>query len=268
MFDVDAAHGTALAQPAFFPAGEGSAHGSARVVVAYRCPLVRAGLVHTLSRVPGLQVQVLDHDALTAPSDGAPLGSIFIADPEAAGLLRARAGSAGAPAHGQRVVVVGSSSERGKAAPAGSGATVWLPLHCREEELVNAMAKLSSSAPAGPWTVAPTRPRGGLAPGAARRIRETIEQRLAERVTLDELAQVAGLSACHFSRAFKQTMGVSPHRYLMLRRTERAAQLIRETSRPLTEIAFEVGFSDQSHFTRMFARLLGMTPGAYRQKHR
>lgn len=110
--------------------------------------------------------------------------------------------------------------------------------------------------------------RGGLAPGALRRVREHIERSLSERIDMRGLAELARLSTCHFSRAFRQSVGVPPHRYVMARRIAVAAGLIEQTDRALTDIALAVGFSDQSHFTRAFARVRGETPGTYRRRHR
>lgn len=110
--------------------------------------------------------------------------------------------------------------------------------------------------------------RGGLPPGALRRVREFVAQRLAEKIELSQLADIAGYSVCHFSRAFKQSMGVPPHRYLMRERVGAAARLIQRTDRPLVEISLEVGFSDQSHFTRCFSDVMGATPRDYRRRHR
>jgi transcriptional regulator GlxA family with amidase domain len=110
--------------------------------------------------------------------------------------------------------------------------------------------------------------RGGLAPGALRRVRDYIELAIAQKLESKDLAKLAGLSDCHFSRAFRQSLGVPPHRYVMTRRVAIAARLIQQTERSLTEIALEVGFSDQSHFTRIFTRMKGETPGLYRRRHR
>jgi AraC-like DNA-binding protein len=110
--------------------------------------------------------------------------------------------------------------------------------------------------------------RGGMAFGSLRRTREHIERQLAHKISLGELAGIAGLSAGHFSRAFKQSVGMSPHRYLLRRRIAAAADLIRKTDRPLAEVALSVGFSDQSHFTRVFARESGETPSAFRRRYR
>lgn len=114
----------------------------------------------------------------------------------------------------------------------------------------------------------PQRHRGGLAPGALRRVREYVSQRLGDRIDLAQLAEIAGLSACHFSRAFKQSMGVPPHRFVMRERVVAAARLVRSTNRSLLDISLELGFSDQSHFTRCFSEVIGDTPRAYRRQHR
>jgi AraC-like DNA-binding protein len=110
--------------------------------------------------------------------------------------------------------------------------------------------------------------RGGLPPRALRRVRDFVARRLAEKIELGQLAEIAGLSVCHFSRAFKQSMGLPPHRYLMRERVRAAALLIRTTDRPLVDISLEVGFSDQSHFTRCFSDVMRDTPRDYRRKHR
>jgi AraC-like DNA-binding protein len=76
------------------------------------------------------------------------------------------------------------------------------------------------------------------------------------------------LSEFHFARAFKQSLGVPPHRYLIQRRIARAAEIVKTTDKPLSEVALDVGFSDQSHFTRLFVRVTGETPRAFRHRHR
>jgi transcriptional regulator GlxA family with amidase domain len=75
---------------------------------------------------------------------------------------------------------------------------------------------------------------------------------------------VAGLSVCHFARMFKQTVGVSPHCYVLQCRVKRTQELLADTDMPLSEIAIAVGFSDQSHYTRWFREIVGITPGNYR----
>jgi AraC family transcriptional regulator len=81
---------------------------------------------------------------------------------------------------------------------------------------------------------------------------------------LTEIAGVACLSTYHFSRSFKQAVGVGPQRYVMQRRLERAKTLIRRSNQPLALIAQEAGFTDQSHLTSIFRREIGVTPGRFR----
>jgi AraC-like DNA-binding protein len=117
-------------------------------------------------------------------------------------------------------------------------------------------------------STASSRPRGGIAPSALRRVREHIDSNLGEHIDIADLANITGLSPCHFSRAFKQSMGMPPHRYLISRRVREAARLIESTDRPMFEIALDVGFSDQSHFTRVFSSQVGESPSQYRHQRR
>jgi AraC-like DNA-binding protein len=110
--------------------------------------------------------------------------------------------------------------------------------------------------------------RGGLAPGITRRISQYIDSHLGENISLEAMAEMAGLSVFHFSRAFRQSTGVAPHGYLLQRRIERAARLLSRTELPLSEIALAVGFSDHSHFARHFRRLTGTTPSVARWQQR
>jgi AraC-like DNA-binding protein len=93
---------------------------------------------------------------------------------------------------------------------------------------------------------------------------EYILTHLNENITNDALAQVTGLSVCHFARMFKQTVGISPHRYVLQCRVEWARELLASTHMPLSEIAIVTGFSDQSHYTRWFREIVGVTPSSYR----
>jgi AraC-like DNA-binding protein len=110
--------------------------------------------------------------------------------------------------------------------------------------------------------------RGGLPPGAMRRVREYVDTHLAESMDLTELATIAGLSVFHFARQFKQTVGVAPHHYLVQSRVERARDMLARTNLPLSEIALAAGFSDQSHLARHFRQMLGTTPGEFRRSQR
>jgi AraC-like DNA-binding protein len=107
---------------------------------------------------------------------------------------------------------------------------------------------------------APEPSRGGLSPAVTRRICDYIEGHLDEKMRLDGLAALAGLSTDHFARAFHQSVGVPPHTYLLRRRLEQVEQMLRETHAPLSEIALATGFSDQSHLARHFRRWAGTSP--------
>jgi AraC family transcriptional regulator len=100
-------------------------------------------------------------------------------------------------------------------------------------------------------------PSNGLSRERLQRVRDHIEANLDDGLTLADLAGVACLSTYHFSRSFKQAVGVGPRRYVMQRRVERAKTLIRRSNQPLALIAQEVGFTDQSHLTCFFRRETG-----------
>jgi transcriptional regulator of acetoin/glycerol metabolism len=111
-------------------------------------------------------------------------------------------------------------------------------------------------------------PRGGLSARALRRVAEFVELHLADNISLRALAAEARLSVYHFARAFRQSMGVSPHRYVLEQRVKRAQQLLVQTDLPLASIASAVGFSDQGHFSGQFRGLAGTTPSNYRKMNR
>jgi transcriptional regulator GlxA family with amidase domain len=124
---------------------------------------------------------------------------------------------------------------------------------------------LSHSIPLGRISEVPAAvARGGLPPRARRRVHEYIVTHLNEKIANDALAQVAGLSVWHFARVFKQTEGISPHRYVVQCRVNRTQELLADTDMPLSDIAIAAGFSDQSHYTRWFREIAGVTPGSYR----
>jgi AraC-like DNA-binding protein len=96
------------------------------------------------------------------------------------------------------------------------------------------------------------------------RAKDMADARYAERLDVDDMAHAAGLSRAHFSREFKHAFGVSPHAYLLTRRLERAASLLRVTDRSVAEICMDVGLQSVGSFTTSFKRMFGMTPTAYR----
>jgi transcriptional regulator GlxA family with amidase domain len=110
--------------------------------------------------------------------------------------------------------------------------------------------------------------RGGLPPRAFRRVREYVLAHLTEKISNRVLAQSVGLSASHFSRAFKQSAGVSPHRFVLESRIERVKHLLSESELPLAQIAVNAGFGDQSHCSRWFRKLVGITPSRFRWLNR
>jgi len=111
-------------------------------------------------------------------------------------------------------------------------------------------------------------PSNGLSRERLKRVCDYIEAHLDDRLTLTEIAGVACLSPYHFSRSFKQAVGVGPQHYVMQRRVERAKTLMRRTDQPLALIAQEAGFTDQSHLTSIFRREIGVTPGRFRAELR
>jgi AraC family transcriptional regulator len=107
--------------------------------------------------------------------------------------------------------------------------------------------------------------KGGLAPGQIRRVLEYIEAHLTGELGLVELAAIVKLSPHYFGEAFRISTGRSPHRYVMERRVEWARDLLRDADRPIHDIAYAAGFSNQSHFTANFRRVTGITPGRFRR---
>ncbi len=107
--------------------------------------------------------------------------------------------------------------------------------------------------------------KGGLAAWQLRGVVLYIEERLGSTIGVDALAQVARLSAGHFCRAFKVTTGETPHAFLILQRVRRAQTLMLRTDDTLSQIAYACGLSDQAHLTRLFRRVVGMTPLIWRR---
>ena len=108
--------------------------------------------------------------------------------------------------------------------------------------------------------------RGMLTPIQERRVTSRLLDDLTGDPSLSELALLCGLSRSHFVRAFKQSTGLPPHRWLLVQRVRRAKILLHCTKSPIAEIALACGFADQSHFTRVFSRIFGISPGAWRRQ--
>ena len=110
--------------------------------------------------------------------------------------------------------------------------------------------------------------RGGLAPWQLRRACDFINANLAADPSMAEVANQCGLSSSYFTRAFKQTTGVPPFRWLTNQRVVRAKELLQDPRRELADIAQLCGFVDQSHFTRVFSKSEGHSPGRWRRLYR
>jgi AraC family transcriptional regulator len=108
--------------------------------------------------------------------------------------------------------------------------------------------------------------RGGLAPWQAKRACERLESDLAGTLSLEQIASEFELSVSHFSRAFRVSTGLPPHQWLLRQRVNTAKRLMSVRDLPLSEIAISAGFANQSHFTRVFSSVVGVSPAAWRRE--
>jgi AraC-like DNA-binding protein len=255
------------------------------ILVSHSNALICAGLVATMQRISGCEVRTRQSTD-TDWHHQRPLQGIDLLVADSAALAQSVTAQQGAGgAHEvtapQIVLLTAETEALAGPAPMPAGVTACLSMNCRQDDLLSTVCGLIGTCvpgqaekempaghPASPEARAPQRPTGGLAPSALRRVREHIEQGLAQHIELCDLAELTGLSPCHFSRAFKQSMGMPPHRYLMSRRVVEAARLIETTQMPMSEIALEVGFADQSHFTRVFTAQIGESPRRFRHQRR
>ncbi len=106
---------------------------------------------------------------------------------------------------------------------------------------------------------------GGLAPWQERRAKDYMSSHLAANLTLEDIASQCGLSRSHFSRCFKTSSGMAPFEWLRQCRMTKAKELLRLPHRSIADIAIECGFTDQSHFTRVFGQLIGTSPSAWKK---
>jgi AraC family transcriptional regulator len=127
--------------------------------------------------------------------------------------------------------------------------------------------------PARPWTGVPAELlkrrepyRSCLAPWQLRRVTDFMRDNLPETLELAQLAAISGLSPSHFGRAFKGSTGLPPHRWHLTLRIERARAMLTDAGASLADVACATGFADQSHFTRVFSKIVGMSPGAWRRE--
>ncbi|MCA1375460.1 MULTISPECIES: AraC family transcriptional regulator [unclassified Bradyrhizobium] len=108
--------------------------------------------------------------------------------------------------------------------------------------------------------------RGGLAPWQVKRVCERLESDLGGKLSLQEIAAEFDLSISHFSRAFRISTGLPPHQWLLRQRVKAAKQLMTVRDLSLSEIAISAGFANQSHFTRVFSSVVGVSPGTWRRE--
>jgi AraC family transcriptional regulator len=106
----------------------------------------------------------------------------------------------------------------------------------------------------------PFRDANGLSPAKLTLVKEYIQHHLHQNLQLNEIAAIAQLSPYHFLRLFKQSMGITPHQYILQCRLNQAKHLLQHSNLSIVEIAIRTGFCDQSHLTRHFKRYVGMTP--------
>lgn len=231
---------------------------SAQVVVAHGCPVLAAGLVSSLRRLPRCEVRLWDGATPAVPTVEGPGAQIVIGDRDFVAGLLARRSRASMPR--ARLVIVSASPDGASGAEARlpDGVDARLSVPCAEDEFFALVRRLGGAG-------APDSTKGGLAPGVLRLVLARIEGGLGDGLALADLAALAKLSEGHFSRAFKRSVGLPPHRYLLHRRVAAAARLLADEKRSITDIALDLGFSDQSQFTRQFAALTGVTPGAHRR---
>lgn len=107
----------------------------------------------------------------------------------------------------------------------------------------------------------------GLAPWQVNRSLDMLRDSVDGELSIAQLAAECRLSPGHFARAFRRSVGMPPHRWLLIEKAKRAAQLLAETPTPIDQVAYACGFSDQSHLNRVFSKVYAMLPGAWRRIH-
>lgn len=112
--------------------------------------------------------------------------------------------------------------------------------------------------------IIPASYKGGLPPYRLKRVLDYIGDKLETNISLSDLATIAGMSPHYFCELFKQSVGRSPHNYVLVQRIERAKQLLRSPKRTIIQAGLDVGFQNPSHFARMFRKLEGTTPTRFR----
>jgi AraC family transcriptional regulator len=129
-----------------------------------------------------------------------------------------------------------------------------------------AMAVLARAMEFKHGELVPVGNRTGLLPWRLRRTIEYMDDNLGEPITLNDIAEHAGLSRMHFAAQFKRATGLSPHSFLMIKRLEMAKAMLLDEELPIVQIAFSVGFRSQAHFTSVFRKATGTTPARWRKQ--
>ena len=108
--------------------------------------------------------------------------------------------------------------------------------------------------------------RGGLGPARLRRVKELVHARIEEELSINEMAELAGLSTAHFSQMFRRSTGESPHQFVLRQRVERAKEMLPKPGMRILDVAIACGFKTQQHFARVFRRMCGVSPTEYRHE--
>jgi AraC family transcriptional regulator len=107
--------------------------------------------------------------------------------------------------------------------------------------------------------------RGGLGPPRLRRIKELVNAKIEDELSLDEMAQSVGLSTAHFARMFRKSTGQTPHQFVLRQRLERAKAMLRAADARILDVAVACGFKTQQHFAQVFRGVCGISPTEYRR---
>jgi len=154
-------------------------------------------------------------------------------------------------------------------------ARMMMPLLERQEQLERMLAehifaaiRLHLAIRYGGMSMPSLRHHASLAGWQMHKVKERMLDDLAADISIEELAAMCGLSVGHFIKAFRGTVGISPHRWRTYQRIDKSKSLLKGTNSPICDIATVCGFSGQSHFTRVFSAVARVSPAAYRRLHR
>src|SRR4029077_1623863 len=233
------------------------------IAIAFPQVAVRTALiaVDKDQQIVGVGHNALDSFARTIPhlNTGAGFWTLFERDDR---IFRAKGGDGDFAA--RLTLIGGAETLPALITPPESSAALWRNaesawLHCRPRR-----GHLTNIPP----TVAPPQWRGGLPPRVLRRVQEYIDSHLSEDLELEQLALTAGLSLHHFARAFKTSVDVPPHQFVLQRRLSLARDLLTSTDRPIADIAIAAGVFQHSALSTPFRQSFAVSPIAFRRSHR